>query len=188
MKPSVAIFALLLAAAPGLAAPAPRPIPGLLDLLQGLGNGLGGGGNRGGGANAAGAGNGARPAAGNGAGNNNGAGGNNAAGNPNTPKASVTSRSSTAQATGTPSKAQINAAVDAWMADTSMVSDFQNKAKSLSGQDLKKAAKVALDAELDELTHKAVLDRAFGDQPEVQAANNTLDTKGRHARTIPYTR
>lgn len=64
------------------------------------------------------------------------------------------------------------------MADTAKVSNFLNIANGLSAQDFKAQAQIGLDAENNELVHKAILDQAFGNLASVQAANNTLVTKG----------
>jgi hypothetical protein len=79
----------------------------------------------------------------------------------------------------TPSTADLATAVANWMADTSMVSDFMNRGASIQNNvQFKQAATVAFNAEVDELTHKAIIDAAFGTDPNVVAANSTLATGG----------
>ncbi|KAI0178849.1 hypothetical protein GGR52DRAFT_569757 [Hypoxylon sp. FL1284] len=69
----------------------------------------------------------------------------------------------------------ISGAQNAWAADTSKVSQFLSSAARLSGTTLTGRAQTALDAELDELTQKAVLDGQFkASDPSVQAADATL--------------
>jgi hypothetical protein len=81
-------------------------------------------------------------------------------------------------ATNTISDTQIANAVVGWMNDTGKVTKFLNTATSLTGDEYTKQATIAYNAEVDELNHKAVLDAALGDQASVQAANDTLATKG----------
>jgi hypothetical protein len=70
-------------------------------------------------------------------------------------------------------------AVSNWQADTSMVSNFLNTGKSITNNvQFKQAATVAFNAEVDELNHKAIIDAANGNQPNVIAANSTLATGG----------
>jgi hypothetical protein len=79
----------------------------------------------------------------------------------------------------TPSAADLATAVANWMADTSMVSDFMNRGASIQNNvQFKQAATVAFNAEVDELTHKAIIDAAVGTDPNVIAANSTLATGG----------
>jgi hypothetical protein len=79
----------------------------------------------------------------------------------------------------TPSAADLATAVSNWMADTSMVSDFMNRGASIQNNvQFKQAATVAFNAEVDELTHKAIIDAAVGTDPNVIAANSTLATGG----------
>lgn len=60
-----------------------------------------------------------------------------------------------------------------------MVSGFLNSGPSIQDDAaFKQAALVAFNAEVDELTHKAVIDAANGQLPNVQAANSTLATGG----------
>ncbi|KAI1774684.1 hypothetical protein F4818DRAFT_418585 [Hypoxylon cercidicola] len=68
----------------------------------------------------------------------------------------------------------ISGAQNAWAADTSKVSQFLSAAPKLRGASLAGAAQAALDAELDELTRKKVLDGQFGGDPSVKAADATL--------------
>ncbi|KAI1327114.1 hypothetical protein F5Y16DRAFT_203546 [Xylariaceae sp. FL0255] len=69
-------------------------------------------------------------------------------------------------------------AQNAWAHDTSVVSQFLGAATSLTGADLTNAAQIALDAEKDELTHKAVLDAKFGTDSRIISANTILVTEG----------
>jgi hypothetical protein len=79
----------------------------------------------------------------------------------------------------TPTSADLATAVSNWQADTSMVSNFLNTGASIQNNvAFKQAATVALNAEIDELTHKAIIDAANGADPNVVAANGTLDTAG----------
>jgi hypothetical protein len=79
----------------------------------------------------------------------------------------------------TPTSADLATAVSNWMADTSMVSDFLNRGASIQNNvAFKQAATVAFNAEVDELNHKAIIDRATGNDPNVIAANSTLATGG----------
>jgi hypothetical protein len=68
----------------------------------------------------------------------------------------------------------LQAACDSWSADTGKVSGFQDAGNGLAGQQFKAAANVAFVAEVDELTHKAILDNAIGLDPQVSIANLTL--------------
>lgn len=82
-------------------------------------------------------------------------------------------------AQGTPSDADLATAVSNWMADTSMVSNFLNTGKGITNNvAFKQAATVAFNAEVDELTHKAIIEQSLGNDPNVQAANSTLVTGG----------
>ena len=79
----------------------------------------------------------------------------------------------------TPTAGDLATAVSNWMADTSMVSNFLNTGASIQNNAaFKQAALVAYNAEVDELNHKAIIDAANGNQPNVQAANSTLATGG----------
>lgn len=76
---------------------------------------------------------------------------------------------------------QIKHAVFAWQQDTGIVSNFLNQAQArdFSGQAAyHHAASGALAAELNELVHKAVLDKDLPHTPEVENANTTLVTDG----------
>ncbi|KAF2846434.1 hypothetical protein T440DRAFT_458435 [Plenodomus tracheiphilus IPT5] len=78
-----------------------------------------------------------------------------------------------------PSAADLATAVSNWQADTSMVSNFLNTGPAIQNNvAFKQAATVAFNAEVDELTHKAIIDSANGNHPEVIAANSTLATGG----------
>jgi hypothetical protein len=57
-----------------------------------------------------------------------------------------------------------------------MVSNFQNTGKSLAANSAKfqNAANIGYNAEVDELTHKAILDQIIGNDPDVSIANQTL--------------
>ena len=70
-------------------------------------------------------------------------------------------------------------AVYAWQADTATVSEFLNIA-ALYTDDATfiEAATIALNAENDELTHKAVIDAVFGGYPDIITANNVLVNEG----------
>lgn len=108
-------------------------------------------------------------------------------------KASGSSTSAAAGATGTPAKGGANGgsgaglngvtdtqllnAVNGWMNDTGKVTNFLNTATSLTGSDYTTAATIALNAEKDELNHKAVLDAGL-DPAAIQSANDTLATQG----------
>lgn len=79
----------------------------------------------------------------------------------------------------TPSTQDLANAVANWMADTGIVSNFLNTGKSITNNvQFKQAALVALNAENDELVHKAVIDAANGNMPNVIGANSTLATAG----------
>ncbi|KIW08758.1 uncharacterized protein PV09_00696 [Verruconis gallopava] len=88
--------------------------------------------------------------------------------------------SALAIATGAPtsvdaSTAQaLQAAADNWSFDTAQVSNFLNTGKSLTGQQFNQGANIAYNAEVDELTHKAILDSVIGNDPDVSIANQTL--------------
>lgn len=82
-----------------------------------------------------------------------------------------------------PSADDISAAANAWAAETDVVSQFISAASTLSGSALTTSASNALSHEVDELTHKAVLDMEFGPGgPEasglIVGANNILVTDG----------
>lgn len=69
-------------------------------------------------------------------------------------------------------------AVNAWRADTGRVSRFLDTATLFTGQEYTRMAQMALDAELDELVQKEILDQAMGARPEIQAASDVLSTQG----------
>jgi len=97
-------------------------------------------------------------------------------------KASAATNANTA-----PSQKQILNAVALWMNDTGKVSNFMNTATTFTGNEYTKQATIALNAEKDELTHKAVLDAAFGaagTAGAVKAANATLVTKGKFQNVV----
>jgi hypothetical protein len=78
-------------------------------------------------------------------------------------------------AQGTPSDADLATAVANWQADTSMVSAFLDQGPTITNNAaFKQAATVAFNAEVDELTHKAIIEGALASDPNVQAANSTL--------------
>ncbi|KAF2270258.1 hypothetical protein CC78DRAFT_611910 [Lojkania enalia] len=90
----------------------------------------------------------------------------------NSPQAGVSAQ-------GTPSAADLATAVSNWQADTSMVSNFLDTGGSIMNNvAFKQAATVALNAEIDELNHKAIIDSALANDPNVQAANSTLEGGG----------
>lgn len=69
----------------------------------------------------------------------------------------------------------LQAACDNWSADTGKVSGFQDAGKGLpAGRQFNAAANVGFLAEVDELTHKAILDKTIGLDPQVSIANLTL--------------
>lgn len=78
-----------------------------------------------------------------------------------------------------PSMKQVANAVMNWMNDTGKVTNFLNTASSLTGDEYTKQATIALNAEKDELNHKAILDVAVGMMDSVQAANATLAGMGK---------
>lgn len=66
-------------------------------------------------------------------------------------------------------------AIDAWMRDTGVVSNFLNIGPNIQDeQTFKNQAQIAHSAEVDELTHKAVLDQYMPNNKNVKAANATL--------------
>jgi hypothetical protein len=70
---------------------------------------------------------------------------------------------------------QLQQACSAWVQDTGMVSNFLNLGQGQPVQTLfQQMANVAFNAEVDELTHKAVLDGIIGNDPTVSIANLTL--------------
>lgn len=72
--------------------------------------------------------------------------------------------------------AALQAAADNWSFDTGMVSNNQNTGKALANNAAKfqAQANIAYNAEVDELTHKAILDQIIGNDPDVSIANQTL--------------
>ncbi|KAG7100854.1 hypothetical protein HYQ44_019335 [Verticillium longisporum] len=78
----------------------------------------------------------------------------------------------------TPSDTQLMNAVMGWMNDTGKVTNFVNTATSLTGDEFTRQAQIALNAELDELNHKKILDAGLSDNPIVQSANEVLETQG----------
>lgn len=83
-----------------------------------------------------------------------------------------------------PSAQAINTAQQAWQRDTGTVSNFLSNAESMTPQQLQRQARIALNAENDELTHKGVLDQMFlsgsrkNRDATVKQANNVLETQG----------
>lgn len=83
-----------------------------------------------------------------------------------------------------PSTQAINTAQKSWQRDTGTVSKFLSNAESMSPQQLQRQARIALNAENDELTHKGVLDQMFlsgsrrNRDSSVRQANNVLETQG----------
>lgn len=76
------------------------------------------------------------------------------------------------------SDTQIANAVNSWMNDTGKVTNFLNKATSLTGDEFTRQATIALNAEVDELNHKMILDAAMGQMQSVQEANDVLANQG----------
>ncbi|ORY58080.1 uncharacterized protein BCR38DRAFT_301201, partial [Pseudomassariella vexata] len=73
---------------------------------------------------------------------------------------------------------QIANAVISWQNDTSKVSKWMDTATSFTGHEFTRRATIALNAEIDELNHKKILDIAMGQMPMVQEANSVLETQG----------
>lgn len=97
----------------------------------------------------------------------------------NQPSGADTGLGVTLQPGQTPTAGDLATAVSNWMADTSMVSNFLNTGAGIQDDtQFKQAALVAFNAEVDELDHKAIIDAANGNQPNVQSANSTLATGG----------
>ncbi|KAI1754012.1 hypothetical protein F4782DRAFT_494731 [Xylaria castorea] len=69
---------------------------------------------------------------------------------------------------------QLADAQNQWRADTSKVSQFLSAVPTLQGSQLEAAAQVALNAENDELLHKAVLDQSFSSDKRIADANDVL--------------
>lgn len=78
------------------------------------------------------------------------------------------------------SAADLQSAVAAWASDTDKVSNFLDAAAGLTGADFITQATTAAMNEMDELTHKAVLDAdaTLAATSLVQTANTTLVTNG----------
>src|ERR1700712_2612805 len=86
-----------------------------------------------------------------------------------------------ASANGAPTKVSaavakaLQSACDSWSLDTGTVSGFQDGGKgAATGQAFNVLANGAYTAEVDELTHKAILDNVIGNDPQVSIANLTL--------------
>ena len=82
-----------------------------------------------------------------------------------------------------------DAAAD-WAKDTAVVSNFLNLAPTLKGSAFIAQAKIALNAELNELSHKANLDADpnVTSNPAIPAANNTLVTLGKFQDVVDLLR
>ena len=83
--------------------------------------------------------------------------------------------------TTTPNANDIKTAVYAWRADTGTVSEFLNNAGGrtfANNAAFHSAAVNAYNAELDELTHKQVLDNELPHTSQLEQANTTLVTDG----------
>lgn len=76
------------------------------------------------------------------------------------------------------SDTQIANAVMSWQNDTAKVTKFLNTATSLTGDEYTRQATIALNAEVDELNHKMILDAAMGQMQTVMDANDVLATQG----------
>lgn len=83
-----------------------------------------------------------------------------------------------------PSDTQLRNAVMGWMRDTGKVTNFLNSATSLTGDEYTRQAQIALNAEVDELNHKKILDAGLSSMPSVQAANEILDTQGNFQNVV----
>ncbi|KAE9979132.1 hypothetical protein EG328_001073 [Venturia inaequalis] len=88
----------------------------------------------------------------------------------------VPGASTAAKVTNQQAIAALQAAADNWSFDTGMVSNNQNTGKALAKNAAKfqAQANIAYNAEVDELTHKAILDQIIGNDPDVSIANQTL--------------
>lgn len=77
-----------------------------------------------------------------------------------------------------PSQSSEDAAAN-WQTDTGLVSHFLDTATTYSGAEYTKQAQIALDAEKNELLHKAVLDAipSITSQATITAANDSLVTQ-----------
>ncbi|KZL82224.1 hypothetical protein CI238_10936 [Colletotrichum incanum] len=82
------------------------------------------------------------------------------------------------------SETQITNAVMSWMQDTAKVTKFLNTATSFTGTEFTKQATIALNAEIDELNHKKVLDAALQGTDMVTQANAVLDTQGTFQQVV----
>ncbi|KZL68687.1 hypothetical protein CT0861_11451 [Colletotrichum tofieldiae] len=82
------------------------------------------------------------------------------------------------------SDTQIMNAVMSWMQDTAKVTKFLNTATSFTGAEFTKQATIALNAEIDELNHKMVLDAALQGTDMVTQANAVLDTQGTFQQVV----
>ncbi|WQF77359.1 hypothetical protein CDEST_02373 [Colletotrichum destructivum] len=82
------------------------------------------------------------------------------------------------------SDVQVMNAVMSWMQDTAKVTKFLNTATSFTGAEFTKQATIALNAEIDELNHKMVLDAAFQGTDTVAQANAVLDTQGKFQQVV----
>jgi hypothetical protein len=72
---------------------------------------------------------------------------------------------------------QMQTAIDAWMRDTGVVSNFLNIGPNIQDETtFKNQAQIAHSAEVDELTQKAVLDQYMPNNQNVKAANSTLSS------------
>jgi hypothetical protein len=69
----------------------------------------------------------------------------------------------------------VEIAVNSWRRDTGVVSNFLNKGQSFTdNQTFKNQAFVAYSAEIDELSHKKVIDQYFSENQNIRKANATL--------------
>ncbi|KAK2026056.1 hypothetical protein LX32DRAFT_516761, partial [Colletotrichum zoysiae] len=82
------------------------------------------------------------------------------------------------------SETQIMNAVMSWQQDTGKVTKFLDTATSFTGAEYTKQATIALNAELDELNHKKVLDVALKGTQTVSQANAVLDTQGTFQQVV----
>ncbi|KAF2668113.1 hypothetical protein BT63DRAFT_441612 [Microthyrium microscopicum] len=88
----------------------------------------------------------------------------------------VPGATSAPKTTNAQAMAALQAAADNWSFDTGMVSNYLNTGKGLAANSaqFKNAANIGYNAEVDELTHKAILDQIIGNDPDVSIANQTL--------------
>ncbi|KAK1999546.1 hypothetical protein LX36DRAFT_546424, partial [Colletotrichum falcatum] len=82
------------------------------------------------------------------------------------------------------SEVQIMNAVMSWQQDTGKVTKFLDTATSFTGAEYTRQATIALNAELDELNHKKVLDVALKGMQMVSQANAVLDTQGTFQQVV----